>query len=213
MSGFNGAVDGGNVKQSSIVDNLTTNDATKVLSAKQGKVLQDNKVNKSDIINNLTSTATDKPLSAAQGKIINDKLSEGFDINPGSTNGGQLVQIKFVPTESDLAGKNMLLIPSTTTGISMYDNTDKVTVWAEFMSKNVTGTTSTSGNININLDSRTYIVYQVYSSTVNQICTAFRGANNSTFAHVETAAGVAVAETNVTLKVFYRKVADNLYSY
>ena len=30
MSGFNGAVDGGNVKQSSIVDNLTTNDATKV---------------------------------------------------------------------------------------------------------------------------------------------------------------------------------------
>lgn len=32
-----------------VVDNLTTNDATKALSAKQGKALQDNKADKSDI--------------------------------------------------------------------------------------------------------------------------------------------------------------------
>lgn len=38
-----------NVKSTEIVDNLTTDDATKALSAKQGKVLQDNKANKSDI--------------------------------------------------------------------------------------------------------------------------------------------------------------------
>ena len=166
-----------------------------------------------DVIDNLTSTATNKPLSAKQGKIINDKLSEGFDVNPGASSGGQLVQIKFTPTESTLAGKNITLIPNTTTGMVLYNSTDSATIWTEFLSKDVTGTTSTSGNININLDTRTYVVYQVYSSTVNQICTAFRGANNSAFVHVTTASGAAVAETNVTLKVFYRKVADNLYSY
>lgn len=38
-----------NVKSTEIVDNLTTDDATKALSAKQGKALQDNKADKSDI--------------------------------------------------------------------------------------------------------------------------------------------------------------------
>lgn len=38
-----------NVKSTEIVDNLTTDDATKALSAKQGKVLQDNKADKSNI--------------------------------------------------------------------------------------------------------------------------------------------------------------------
>lgn len=38
-----------NVKSTEIVDNLTTDDATKALSAKQGKVLRDNKADKSNI--------------------------------------------------------------------------------------------------------------------------------------------------------------------
>lgn len=38
-----------NVKSTEIVDNLTTDDGTKALSAKQGKVLQNNKADKSDI--------------------------------------------------------------------------------------------------------------------------------------------------------------------
>lgn len=38
-----------NVKSTEIVDNLTTDDATKALSAKQGKALQDNKADKSNI--------------------------------------------------------------------------------------------------------------------------------------------------------------------
>ena len=44
----------GKVDKTSIVDNLTTDDATKVLSAKQGKVLNDTvalKVDTSDIVN------------------------------------------------------------------------------------------------------------------------------------------------------------------
>ena len=38
-----------NVKSTDVVDNLTTDDATKALSAKQGKALQDNKADKSNI--------------------------------------------------------------------------------------------------------------------------------------------------------------------
>ena len=41
MSGFNGAVDAGNVKKSDIVNNLTNTDPTKALAAPQGKALND----------------------------------------------------------------------------------------------------------------------------------------------------------------------------
>lgn len=74
------------VTRSEIVDNLTTNDATKPLSAKQGKDLQDNKLGKTDLkdasttqkgvvqLNNtLTSTSTTQALTAAQGKVLNDQ--------------------------------------------------------------------------------------------------------------------------------------------
>ncbi len=63
------------VDKTDIVDNVTTNDGTKALSAKQGKVLYDIlaiKVNISDIVDNLTSTDTHKPLSANQGKALKD---------------------------------------------------------------------------------------------------------------------------------------------
>lgn len=75
------------VKRSEIIDNLTTNDATKPVSAKQAKVLQDNKLDKSDLedasttqkgvvqLNNtLTSTSTTEALTAAQGKILGGSL-------------------------------------------------------------------------------------------------------------------------------------------
>lgn len=74
------------IKRSEIVDNLTTNDVTKPLSAKQGKDLQDNKLDKTDLkdastaqkgvvqLNNtLTSTAITQALTAAQGKLLNDQ--------------------------------------------------------------------------------------------------------------------------------------------
>ena len=171
-------------------------------------------VAKADVVNNLTSTATNQPLSAAQGKAIGDRLQESFAVSPGSsTTTGQAVKLQFKPTQSDLAGKNMAIIANTTTGLTFYNTTDASAVWVEFMSKDVTATTSTSGNFDVSIDPRTYIVYQVYSSTVNQICTAFRGSQNRTFVHVTDAGGDVVANTSVTVKVFYRKVADTLYSY
>jgi hypothetical protein len=61
------------LKKTDIIDNTSTNDNTKVLSAKQGKLLNDTKLNKTDVINNLTNDDTTKPLAALQGKILDNK--------------------------------------------------------------------------------------------------------------------------------------------
>ncbi len=63
-------IDENYVPRDAIVDNLTTDDATKPLSAKQGKDLQDNKIAKDELVNNLTSGGTDKALTAEQGKVL-----------------------------------------------------------------------------------------------------------------------------------------------
>lgn len=60
------------LKKTDIIDNTSTNDNTKVLSAKQGKLLNDTKLNKTDVIGNLTNTDDTKALAASQGKILND---------------------------------------------------------------------------------------------------------------------------------------------
>jgi phage-related tail fiber protein len=74
------------VKRSEIVDNLTTDDAKKVASARTVKELQDNKLEANDLkdasatqkgvvkLNNtLTSDAEDEAATAAQVKILNDQ--------------------------------------------------------------------------------------------------------------------------------------------
>lgn len=61
------------LKKTDIIDNTSTNDNTKVLSAKQGKLLNDTKLNKTDVIGNLINTDDTKALAASQGKILNDK--------------------------------------------------------------------------------------------------------------------------------------------
>jgi hypothetical protein len=62
-----------------VVDDLTSTDTDKALSANQGKVLQDGKepadatiLKEADIVDNLTSTSTTAPLSANQGKVLQD---------------------------------------------------------------------------------------------------------------------------------------------
>jgi len=61
------------VRKNQIVDNLTTNDPTKVVSARTVKELQDNKLDKTALNNTLTSTNTGQALTAAQGKVLNDQ--------------------------------------------------------------------------------------------------------------------------------------------
>ena len=77
-SKVNEIIDAEFIPKAEIVDNLTTNDATKPVSAKQAKVLQDNKLEKDDLkdastdqkgivqLNNtLTTTTTTEALTAA----------------------------------------------------------------------------------------------------------------------------------------------------
>lgn len=74
------------LKKTDIIDNTSTNDNTKVLSAKQGKLLNDVKLNKTDVIGNLTNTDDTKALAASQGKILNDnKVAKSEIVDDTST--------------------------------------------------------------------------------------------------------------------------------
>ena len=69
-SKVNEIIDAEFIPKAEIVDNLTTNDATKPASAKQAKLLQDNKLDKTALNNTLTSTSIEQALTAAQGKVL-----------------------------------------------------------------------------------------------------------------------------------------------
>lgn len=85
-----------------IADNLTTNDATKVLSAKQGKVLKDALDSQTfPIVNNLTEGGEGSALSAEMGKVLAARLAEAdakwTDIDHGEAMSVDCVkQIRFL---------------------------------------------------------------------------------------------------------------------
>lgn len=61
------------IRKSQIIDNLTTNDATKPVSAAQAKNLQDNKLDKSALNNTLTSASKTEAVTASMAKKLNDE--------------------------------------------------------------------------------------------------------------------------------------------
>ena len=63
------------LRKSDVIDNLTSQEVQKPLSAKQGYLLNQDKLGPSSIVNNLHSTGSTKVLSAKQGKVLNDKIS------------------------------------------------------------------------------------------------------------------------------------------
>jgi hypothetical protein len=63
-------VDTNYLRRNELVDDLTTDDATKPLSAKQGKKLQDEKFAIADLVNDLITGGINKALTAEQGKIL-----------------------------------------------------------------------------------------------------------------------------------------------
>lgn len=65
------------VKKTDIIDNLTTADNTKVLSANQGKVLNDTKFDKSQV----TTTVENSTTKAAAAKLIYDLNNQKLDKN------------------------------------------------------------------------------------------------------------------------------------
>ena len=101
FEGINNLI-GAKVSTSDIINNLTSEDENKPLSALQGKVLQDGKepaddkiLKEGDVEDSLNSTSVTKPLSAKQGKQLNDDkaslLSESITFQVGS--GGDFVTL------------------------------------------------------------------------------------------------------------------------
>ena len=118
---------GGKVSKTDIVDNLTTDDATKVLSARQGKILKDEidkKINTSDIIDSLISSDTDKPLSAKQGKTLKDEVSMKqatlvSGVNIKTINGESLLGNGDMPIESGSSSTIYSNIPVNATPVPL----------------------------------------------------------------------------------------------
>lgn len=116
-------------------------------------------------------------------------------------------------SNSSLNGKALRLVLRNTYGTVLYNQTDSAAVWSTMEHKSFTGTTTASGNINLDLDPRTYVVYQVLCTTDTRICSVFK-IGNAQYAHIVNAStGAAITSTSVTLHVFYAKCADNSFSY
>lgn len=92
--------------QVSIADNLTTNDSTKALSAKQGKVLQDNKAEKSSTVTNVSYDSSSKKIQ----KTINGSTTDVVTLAPVATSGSY----------NDLGDKPT--IPTVPTNVSSFTN-------------------------------------------------------------------------------------------
>ena len=138
-------IDENYIKRSEIVDNLTTNDADKVASARTVKQLQDNKLDKTDLkdasttqkgvvqLNNtLTSTSTTQALTAAQGKVLNDRFINDF-LNLKSENGYQKLPSGLVlqwgvsssiPDESSIIASFPIVFPNDCLSIQATVNID-----------------------------------------------------------------------------------------
>jgi hypothetical protein len=111
-------IDSTKVNVADIVNNLTSTDTNKPLSANQGKVLQDNKVATASIVNDLTSGGTTVPLSAEQGKVLQD----GKVAKAGDTMTGTLTATKLIPSGNVTAGNGMYLPATNTVAFSTNGN-------------------------------------------------------------------------------------------
>lgn len=117
----------GKVNASDIVDNLTTNDATKPLSAKQGKTLQDNKVEKSG--DTMTGNLTINREGHGSNLIIGNNIASG---TTGASRG--MIQVysssqyktQMYSTEALTADRNLYL--PNQSGTIVVDTTDEAVI-------------------------------------------------------------------------------------
>lgn len=72
--------DNGFIKSANLIDNVTTADSKKALSANMGKWLMDNKLSATTTVDNLTSEDTKNPLSANMGRYLNEQKLGKTDV-------------------------------------------------------------------------------------------------------------------------------------
>jgi hypothetical protein len=172
-------IDSTKVNVADIVNNLTSTDTNKPLSANQGKVLQDNKVATASIVNDLTSGGTTVPLSAEQGKVLQD----GKVAKAGDTMTGTLTATKLIPSGNVTAGNGMYL-PATNTVAFSTDGAERVRVDASgdvgIGTSSPVRKLSVNGIINIQ-EGATERFFINWNATDSRTEIATTGANPTTF--------------------------------
>jgi hypothetical protein len=138
-----------------VVDDLTSTDTDKPLSANQGKVLQDGKepadatiLKEADIVDNLTSTDTDKPLSANQGKVLQDGK---LNLSGGTMTGDLTIPDKIIHSGDT---NTAIRFPSADTVTVETGGTERMRV-------------DSSGNVGIGNNNPLYILDILGSSQIN----------------------------------------------
>lgn len=96
--------------KATVVNNLTTSDTDKPLSAAQGKELDEKKLNKTDVANNLNTTDTGKALSAYQGKVLKDEINTAKRYTLLYTNAAPASVYAQQTVAMDLSGYQSVLI-------------------------------------------------------------------------------------------------------
>lgn len=104
-----------------IINNLTSTDTDKALSAAQGKALEDAKFDSADLVTSLTSTSDVLPLAASQGKILQDgKVPNARTIGAGTglTGGGDLSANRTIALD---AGADLITYDNYVSGLTSTD--------------------------------------------------------------------------------------------
>ena len=130
------------IRKMQIIDNLTTNDATKPVSAKQAKKLQDEKLDKSALNNTLTSTSTTQAVTAAQAKVLNDQAfgvgQNWQDVTVSRSLGTTYTNTTPKPIQISILTKGSA---STTDGLNIYVDDALVVSLANFYENSNSQTT------------------------------------------------------------------------
>ena len=119
--GLQGGGGGDYLTPDDVVDNLTSTDTDKPLSANQGRALKELIPSGVTVEDNLTSTSTTHALSANQGRVLNGKIK-----TLGMSN--KTVNVSSVPAESGYSSHTS--IPNGAIGVSAYINNTKLAVSA-----------------------------------------------------------------------------------
>lgn len=119
--GLQGGGGGDYLTPDDVVDNLTSTDTDKPLSANQGRALKELIPSGVTVEDNLTSTSTTHALSANQGRVLNGKIKTLDKSN-------KTVNVKSVAAQSGYSSYTS--IPNGAIGVSAYINNTKLAVSA-----------------------------------------------------------------------------------
>lgn len=194
----------------------------------------DGKLDKSSVTSSLTSTSTTDALSASAGKTLNDALAN-YQCNtvpngltsPSLPTGiyafsGSLGDAPdglpgiIINTQTSGYQRQLVISGGSDQGIHIYarnrykNGSDPWPSWttiAPMLFKDVTGTTSAGGNITLDLNPATYMVTGLRVGSSSQGIALPWSAGSSWYVRVLNTDGTVKANTAVTIRVEYKKLA------